>query len=202
MPNSSKPFAAVLLLLLSIVSGCATNFKEYAGDENPRVLREKLYQIENFQLTGKLGFRNAQEAFSIAINDWKQTADQYELQLSSTFLGLGAVTIAGSPSWIVIQESGEEPIQSEYPNEALTELLGMPLPVQRIRYWIRGVPAPQSASQETKNEQGLVSNIIQDNWIIELDRYHDVNGLPLPGRIKINQDGTRITLAVTQWSIL
>ena len=185
-----------------MVSGCTSNFKEYTSEQSPKVLREKLYQIENFQLSGKLGFRNAQEAFSIAVNDWKQTADRYELQLSSTFLGLGSVTIAGSPSWIEIQESGEEPLQSPYPNEALTELLGMPLPVQRIRYWIRGIPAPQSAAKETKNELGLVSKIIQDNWVIELDRYHDVNGLPLPGRIKINRDDTRITLAVTQWSIL
>ena len=78
----------------------------------------------------------------------------------------------------------------------------MPLPVQRIRYWIRGIPAPQSSATETKNEKGLVSNISQDDWEIELDRYHDVNKLPLPGRIKINRQDTRITLIISQWSIL
>ena len=194
--------AATLILMLSILSGCTTNFKEYVGEENPRILREKLYQIEDFQLSGKLGFRNTDEAFSVAINEWHQKADHYEIKLSSSFLGLGSVTIQGTPSWIEIQESGEEPVSSPYPNEALAELLGMPLPVQRIRYWIRGIPAPQSSAKEVKNERGLVSNISQDDWEIELDRYHDVNNLPLPGRIKINRQGTRITLVVGQWSIL
>ncbi|KZY72458.1 hypothetical protein A3742_06375 [Oleiphilus sp. HI0071] len=193
---------AALIVALSITSGCASNFIEYSGDESPKVLREKLYQIEDFQLSGKLGFRNTDEAFSVAINTWKQTADQYDIQLSSTFLGLGSVNILGTPTWIEINESGEEPIQSPYPNEALEQLLGMPLPVQRIRYWIKGVPAPQSSAIEVKDERGLVSSITQDQWMIELDRYHDVNGLPLPSRIKINRDGTRITLAVSQWSIL
>lgn len=198
----SPSIAAVLTVLLSITGGCTTNFIEYAGEESPKVLREKLYQIEDFQLTGKLGFRNTDEAFSVAINNWQQTADQYNIQLSSTFLGLGSVSIQGSPAWIEIQESGEEPIQSPYPNEALEQLLGMPLPVQRIRYWIKGIPAPQSSATETRDERGLVSTITQDEWMIELDRYHDVNGLPLPGRIKINREDIRITLAVSQWSIL
>lgn len=202
MLTSSRYIAAALIALLSLTSGCTSNFIEYEGDENPIVLREKLYQIEDFQLSGKLGFRNTDEAFSVAINYWKQNADRYDIQLSSTFLGLGSVSILGSPAWIEIRENGEEPIQSPYPNEALEQLLGMPLPVQRIRYWIKGVPAPQSAATETRDERGLVSNITQDEWQIELDRYHDVNGMPLPGRIKINREGTRITLAVTQWSIL
>lgn len=200
--SSSGLSAATLVLTLSILGGCTSNFKEYAGEENPRILREKLYQIEDFQLSGKLGFRNSDEAFSVAVNQWQQKADRYEIKLSSSFLGLGSVTIQGTPSWIEIQESGEEPISSPYPNEALAELLGMPLPVQRIRYWIRGIPAPQSSATETKNEKGLVSNISQDDWEIELDRYHDVNKLPLPGRIKINRQDTRITLIISQWSIL
>jgi len=194
------------LILLGVIpilllQGCTTSPKEFGVAENPKVLRERLYQLENFQVTGKLGFRNPEEAFSVAVNNWTQQADHYQLDLSSTFFGLGAVRISGTPSWITLEEAGEQPIHSQYPSETLEQLLNMPLPIQRIRYWVRGIPAPQSKGIEQINQKGLVESIMQDGWHIQLDRYQDINGLPLPGRIKIIRDKTRITLAIASWSI-
>lgn len=194
-------FSRVLFTLFVVAQlhGCATT-QDYKGGGDAKKLRAQLYQLEDFKLTGKLGFRNADEAFSIAVNDWTQVADHFQIDLSSTFFGLGAVRLSGTAAWIKVEEAGEEPIESYYPNETLEQLLGTALPIQRIRYWIRGVPAPQTSAIEEKNEHGLVKSMKQDGWTIDLDRYKDINGLPLPGRIKILRADTRIILAVATWS--
>ena len=196
----SQAILAAATLLISV--GCAHDTTPFTSDQPVKELREQLYQLEEFTLSGKLGFRNDDEAFSVAVNNWLQKADYYQLDLSSTFFGLGAVRISGSPSWIEVQEPDEEPVWSNYPNETIEQLLGFPLPVQRIRYWIRGIPAPQSEATEVKNLLGLTEEMQQDGWTIQLDRYRDVKGLPLPGRIKVIRDDTKITLAVASWAIL
>lgn len=197
----AKPIWLTLVFSI-LLSACTTNYKSYDRSADIKQLRAKLYQLENFHFSGKLGFRNDDEAFSVAVNNWKQTADNFSINLSSTFLGFGAVKLSGSANWIEVDDNDEEPIRSYYPNETLSELLGTPLPIQRIRYWLRGIPAPQSNADETLNKQGLITSMLQDGWKIDLDRYHDVNGLALPGRVKITQNQTRITLVVAQWSIL
>jgi len=184
------------------MSGCAANYKAFDQSADTKKLRHQLYQLENFQFNGKLGFRNSEEAVSAAVNNWQQTADHFKIELSSTFLGFGALTLSGSANWIDVHTGNDAPVRSYYPNETINELLGSPLPIQRIRYWLRGVPAPQSEASETLNEQGLLTQLVQDGWNIALDRYHDVNGLALPGRIKITQNDTRITLVVAEWSTL
>lgn len=194
----SRIVSAIIVAVL--MHGCATTV-DFRGGGDAKKLRTQLYQLEDFKLTGKLGFRNSDEAFSVAVNDWTQAADHFQIDLSSTFFGLGAVRLSGTAAWIKVEEAGEEPIESYHPNETLEQLLGAALPIQRIRYWIRGVPAPQSSASEEKNELGLVKSMTQDGWTIDLDRYQDINGLPLPGRIKILRADTRITLAVASWSI-
>lgn len=200
MPQTISRWTLTIVFSLLLMS-CSSSYKSFENDGS-KELRAKLYQIETFQFNGKLGFRNSEEAFSVAINNWLQDADKYQIELSSTFFGLGAIELKGTAAWIEANEPGQEPVRSDYPNYTIKELLGSPLPIQRIRYWLRGIPAPQSKSQETLNEQGLLSTLEQDGWTIHLDRYHDVSNLPLPGRIKIEQNDTRITLVVAQWSIL
>lgn len=196
-----KP-SSLLFFVLIALTGCASAPLYQASPDLTNEHIKALSERENFALLGKLGFRSEEEAFSVAINNWEQKGDQYLIDLSSTFLGLGAVQIKGNPIWIEVIESGEEPIQSYYPNEILLQLLGMPLPIEHLNYWLRGLPSPLTSFTSDKDEQGLYAKINQAGWEIRFDRHQDVEGLPLPGRLKLRQDQTTITLAIKQWSLL
>jgi outer membrane lipoprotein LolB len=190
-------------IIAGTIASCATTPPDYTGnpDLSATSIHSQLSQVNDWSLFGKIGFRDKDGSYTAAINNWRQTNQDYVIDLSSTFLGLGAVRIHGSPSYVTVEESGEEPASSEYPNEILHSILGVPLPVAKLRYWMKGIPAPNSSAETVKNDLGLNQEIRQDGWQIKLSRYQNINTLPLPGLIKLEQNDIRISLAIKSWTI-
>lgn len=188
---------------VSIITSCATAPPDYKGDAgvSAESITSQLEQVKDWSLFGKIGFRDDSNSYTAAINSWKQTDQDYVIDLSSTFLGLGAVRIYGNPGYVTVEESGEDPVSSEYPNEILHNILGVPLPVAKLSYWMKGIPAPDSSAETVKNEFGLNQTIFQDGWQIKLSRYQSISSLPLPGLIKLQQNNIRISLAIKSWTI-
>lgn len=150
---------------------------------------------------GKIGIRTPEDSLTIAINDWKQDDDNFEINLSSTFFGLGASTLKGNSQFVTLTESDEHPIQSEHPNTLMQSALGFPLPITYLTYWVKGLPVPELFAKITFNKQGLPLTIRQDQWTLQFSNYHIEHGIPLPGKIKLAQNDTRIILAIKKWTL-
>jgi len=195
------------LLLLSTLSGCSildTPPKDTTLDSahyNWVNTKQDIQQQTHWSLIGKIGIRTPEDSLTIAINKWTQENDNFEIDLSSTFFGLGASTLEGNSQFLTLTESGEAPISSEQPNDLMESALGFPLPITYLSYWVKGLPAPGLISKIKFNEQGLPSTIRQHHWQLDFSNYHLENGIPLPGKIKLKQNNTRIILAIKKWTL-
>ncbi len=155
-----------------------------------------------WRLFGKIGIRTADESMSAAINEWTQRDDMYDLHLSSTFLGLGAARLQGNQHFVVLEESGSAPLSSDQPDALIAHSLGFPLPMANLKYWLKGIPAPGTFRITARTPSGLPSEMEQFGWHLTFSKHHDLEGLPLPGKIKLQREDVRIILAIKEWTLL
>ena len=204
---SNSWHSLIALLILSTLSGCAI-FDSHSKDTSPNTTyfnwtktKQAIQHQTHWSLIGKIGIRTPEDSLTIAINKWTQENDSFEIDLSSTFFGLGASTLQGNNQFLTLIESGEPPISSDRPNTLMETALGFPLPITHLSYWVKGLPAPGLIANIEFNEQGLPSTIRQHHWQLDFSNYHLENGIPLPGKIKLKQNNTRIILAIKKWTL-
>lgn len=209
-PNGKSSYfwhSLIALLVATTLSGCslfntyedisALDLKHY----NWASTKQAIHAQTHWSLIGKIGIRTPDDSLTIAINDWTQKNDNFEINLSSTFFGLGASTLEGNSNFVTLSESGEPPIRSEHPNTLMQTTLGFPLPITYLSYWVKGLPVPDLVAKIKFNKQGLPLTIRQDQWNLHFSNYHLEHGIPLPGKIKLEQNDTRIILAIKKWTL-
>ena len=187
-----------LLLLLLILSGCATTPHPIQKPDN---LEQQLTSLQSWNLNGKLGYRSANQGGSAWI-DWQQRAQNFILTLSGPF-GAGTTLIEGSENHAVLQRAGQPPLVAENPAELTETLFGWQWPVEDLLYWVKGIPsAIQDVESATYNEQGLLTELQQGDWALKFSN-HSLNddGLILPGKVIGKRDEISFTLVVKSWQL-
>lgn len=159
--------------------------------------QSRVQALDSWQLGGRLNIRT--ETASDTINLlWDQREDLYEINLNGP-LGMGSVRINSTGSYIVIEKSGEEPLYTRNLADISVDYLGYEFPADELYYWIRGIPAPDSDSTVTLNDDRLLATLSQGPWQLEYDRYQAHEGLNLPGRIRMEHPPYRLTFLINRW---
>jgi outer membrane lipoprotein LolB len=199
----------IFLILFSLIqTGCSNLTKPqvqvatFEAPENWESTSKKIEALSSWKLIGKIGIRTPDDSVTAAINQWQQIDSNFIIDLSSTFFGLGASKLYGSPNFLTIQEPGEEPISSYEPDLLIQQALGFPLPISSLSWWIKGIPVPHTPHNLRFNENGHPSTLAQDHWNVSYSKYTTINGLPLPGKVTLKRDDVRIILAIKQWTLL
>ena len=155
-------------------------------------------RLETWQATGRLAVRTAQDGFS-AHFDWRQSPGAGELSVRGPF-GAGAARISIGPDRILVESGAEPPLELAAPYEALDPVLsariGFPLPLESLRYWLLGIPAPGVAAESVGADA-----FEQSGWRVAARAFGPVAGLPepLPGQVEMTRGATRIRVFVDRW---
>ncbi len=203
MTNAAPSFLTFCATALGLLfaSGCAQQQLHTANTLPLSWAKHEtnIQAIDHWRVQGKLGYRNSESKGS-AWFDWTQRGEKFTIYLSGPF-GAGTVKISSTPMGVTLSQPGEENLSAPS-SAALTEkLFGWHLPVEQLRYWVKGIPAKFSPSTlETFNEQGLIETLVQDNWEINIGPYQTHPKGKLPGKIKGISDGLAFTLLLKDWS--
>ena len=195
--------SSLLLMMLLLVSGCV-HHGSLTPPQDVQEHQRQLQAIDDWQLTGKLGIRTADDNGSASLK-WAQQLINYQINLSGP-LGQKRMIITGAPGKVRLEQTGE-PVQEAKTAEALIKKsAGWTLPVAQLAYWVRGVPAPKlRITHLQQNESGLIAQLIQGDWIISYSNYRDqsFNGaiLPLPGKITAEYKDVRLVLVIRDWHL-
>ncbi len=167
-----------------------------------QALQQRLNALSSWELLGKVGIRSPQNNFTAAIHRWTQVDDFFNIDIASTFFGIGASNLTGNASTVMLSEAGEAPTYSDQPNTLIQEQLGLPLPITHLSYWIKGLPLPGKPVDISFNDQGLPIQIQQIGWTINYSKHTLHGDIPLPGKIRLSRKRTTITLAIKQWTLI
>lgn len=177
------------LALVLVLGACQTPQRDLDRDS-----REEL---DNWSLEGRLGYRSGNDGGSASFHWVQQNPDAGRIQFSGP-MGFGSARLEWSPEQARLEHGGDT-VRAHSPSMLAWRLTGLILPVEQLRYWVRGLAAPEPAASERKEQDGRLKQLHQAGWQLTFDRYQRVTGLQLPHRIKAEQADQRFTVLIQSW---
>lgn len=186
--SATQPWRGCAALLTALaLSGCAGLFPS-----PPPVSTTGPTQAlpSHWAVAGRLAVKASGKG-SYANFDWKRQngVDTFDI---TTPLGQTVARLARDASGVHLTTRGETHRAGSA--EQLTQtLLGWPLPLDNLPYWLAGMPAPGVAS-----EAG-VDGFAQQGWRIELADFQDTPYGRRPGRVQLSRPDLELRFAMHQW---
>ena len=189
----------VLLILLcsTVLAACVTTRRAPAPPLGAAVGWDRrvadLQGLGSWRLDGRAAVAAGTQGWQASLN-WRQSGDDAEVHLSGPF-GVGSVVLKRTHDGLSL--NGAPP--SDAVVSQLQERLGVELPIDHLRFWLLGVPDPGAAFDLKRNDQDRASQLTQDDWNIDYDRYMSVNGDLLPALLVLSREGVRVRIVVDRW---
>ncbi len=193
-------FAAGVLVSLG---ACVTTRIDTVPIPSAETANHALQQLQHFNARGRIAFNRSGNGGSVSMS-WQQSGSRSTLKLTAPF-GLGGLQMQQDGERLVVESSRGERLEGQAARQALNALLGFDPPIEVLRYWLLGLPAPQIEAEEQRNAAGQLSSLRQSEWFVQYDRYvMAANGqgtLPVPAAFKANRDDISLRLVVDEWQL-
>ena len=187
-----------LLLTLALLHACSTS-PVASPTTDWKTHQAALYSLDNWQLRGKLAVRTESSADSVNVS-WSQAAATTELILSGP-IGWGRASIRSDGEQLLLDRNGSQHSVRLDDSAALRQLLGWPMPVALLPWWIRGLPAPQTAVDAMTTSQGRLQTLSQQGWQLNYESYQQQGDLVLPDKIRFQGPQVSGKILVKQWTL-
>ena len=182
---------AVIVVIL--ISGCSTLSMPGASvPDNPawQIRQSELQTVTDWTLAGRISVIQGDQGWHANLL-WEQEDARYRLDLVGPF-GQGRVNIEGRGDRVRMQTADGQILTADDPETLLAQALDIQLPLNGLRYWIRGLPAPGSDVRPTIDSEGRLAQLQQDGWQIDYSRYDQVADYQLPVRIRAERGQDRV----------
>lgn len=168
-------------------------------NENWQQRQRILEGIEHWEFSGRIGVRDDKESHSSRIR-WQQHDDDYTINLWGT-LNAGATEITGTSTGVVLRQRDNVPLSATTPEQLVYDQLGYELPVTELRYWIKGIPAPDARSTPAFDAENRLISLQQSGWSIQYLGYTNYQTESLPTRIRIEKAPLRLDFVRLDWTL-
>lgn len=204
-------FASIMLILLSAV-GCTSLLPKQGAVITAEQQRKfdtrnnQLAAINTFYLSARLGLTANGDAWNGALR-WEQNPDAYLINFNAA-LGQGALVLMGNHETVELKLADGSSETANNAESLLFSKTGMEFPISGLRYWVVGVPSPQSKRVDNLelDERGRITAMQQSDWDIRYQSYQHVEhaqlaAMELPRKILMKHDGVTIRLVIDRWEI-
>jgi len=184
----------VPVLLLACVGQRGNVIPDQAAWENHR---EMLALADDWSLRGRISFKKAGDGYSGSLQ-WEQRGDDLDFRFRGP-LGIGGFRISGNPTLLKIKNGKGDEYYVSDPVVDLENQFGWSVPVHSMRFWVLGIPDPNSEYQVNVDEHGQATNLDQSGWRVKYLGYRDFNGRQMPRKLQMSKEDLQIRLAVASW---
>ena len=199
--------AAVVWLAMgaTLLGGCGT-LLELLQFERDTIEPETTWQahaselsrLRNWSLLGTLAVRSGGDASRVTMR-WRQTRDSYLVRFMGP-LGVGLFEIEGSATAVEARFPNGRRASAASPEVLLEQEIGWSVPLQGLRHWIVGAPAPDGTTPKMEiDDHGRLARLEQAGWTVIYERYGDFDDLALPERIRFSNASVDATVVVRRW---
>jgi len=161
---------------------------------------QSLKHLSIFTAQGKLGLKDGKRGGNIHFQ-WQQDKTQYSIRLFSGFIGQGSVDIMGNAAGVRLIEADGTGLEASNPEDLVKAALHWSIPVSGLRYWLIGLPAPNSTIEFiTYDEENRIWQMKQDGWLINYQSYQLLpNGQEAPYKLQLNNGALSLKFVFTRW---
>lgn len=176
--------AAGVVLALGVLAGCATPARIDTAAPDSVFQRTGRFAVSVQYDSGR------QEAVQGGFA-WLDTGRLLTLDLANP-LGTTLARVQVGPGSATLTRSNGEQESAPSADALVEKVLGSPIPVAGLRYWLRGQTGQASVSDVSRSPQGQPQRFVQDGWRVELLRY-DGSG---PQLLRLNRNEANRSISV------
>ena len=157
--STARPAAAVVAAALLLIS-CA-NF----STDGPRASR---HPVAGFDLDGRASIKDGERSGAVSIY-WEHRPQSDVIDFMSP-LGQVLARLTGEAGGATLQMPDGERRRAVSAEILAEQLLGLRVPVARLRSWVQAVPGPRARLLRS-DEVGRPALIAEDGWVVEYLSY-------------------------------
>jgi outer membrane lipoprotein LolB len=158
--------------------------------------------LDIYQLEGRVAVAAGTEGFNASMN-WSQSGPASSVRLAGP-LGAGSLQMQFGEGHLRIESSGGRKLEDAAAQALIQEQLGFAPPLDALRYWLLGLPAPGDA-QESRSPGGQLLSLTQQGWLVEYQEYlpqHSAAGtVSLPAKMRATRENLRLRVVIDNWRL-
>lgn len=186
--------AAVLMLLFTACAPSNTRPTPDAAASWAQHQRDT-QAIRSWQVNGRF----ASSAFGGSGSlRWLQTDGWFDIQVRGP-LGIGALVARGTQTDAEIISGGQS-WRTAQPEQLFYQQTGWRLPLSRLRWWARGIPAPGVPAETILDGNSRLAQLNQDGWLIRYEEYAKFGGKILPVKFNMSSADQSVQVLIDQWA--
>jgi len=194
----ARGFAGLLLGML-MLAGCATtrqgiDLPEISSWEQRNAV---LGHLQDWEFLGRVAVKAGDEGFNGKFN-WAQQGETFSATVGGP-LGIGTVRLEGEGRGVTLTDKDGQRTVLEDVESELRYRYGWTIPVASLRYWALGIPDPSMSATSEFDETGRLVRLQQSNWMVEISRYRESAGQPMPRILSATNADTRVRLVIDRW---
>ena len=159
--------------------------------------RAALEKLDRYGLNGRVAVAANGQGFSASLR-YQQRASHTNLALDGP-LGIGGLRVDIEGKDIEIATSRGDKLDGQAARDELERRLGFQLPLDELRWWLLGIPAPGEASINEDGGSGEIRDFTQSGWRVSINSRAAGLGFSLPQRLTAEREGARLKLFVQAW---
>lgn len=196
-----------LLATVILFTGCASLpplAPEAPSERIAQIWQQHLESVRaqtDWTLTARIAAHNVDDGWSGKLY-WQQGVDTYRVSFNAPF-GQGGLQLNGGPQQVEMRTSDGQSRMAADAESLLLQQFGWRLPLNSLRYWVRGIPVPKSDTVPLLafNEAGQLNRMQQSRWQIEYPAYRKVGELMLPRKVYLENKDLSVRLVIDRWEL-
>jgi|TARA_A100001015_G_scaffold248636_1_gene286157 outer membrane lipoprotein LolB len=188
-----------VISIITILYGCGTITPGHDTTQtsNWKIHQASIFSHNRWQAVAKMSVQSPQYSGSVRL-DWKQLDENFSIILAGP-LGLQNILMTGDSDEAVIHYKGKSKVGS--PNLLIKEIIGIPLQISALAYWLRGIPSPNLIQTNLLiHPEGQAHKFEQAGWSLEFDKYKPTPFGSMPKKILGSNKERSFKLIISQWS--
>jgi outer membrane lipoprotein LolB len=200
----------VLTLCAALLGGCATQDKPAMSSDTAKPAsaqaawqqrQSQFARMSSWHLQGRVGmqFRDQSAAFTLS---WlQQGKDKYEMNIKNPLTGSVMAYLQGTATDVTLQANGKT-YRDANAERLLQSQMGVSLPLGGMKYWVRGIPSPDTALEQVKlDAQGRPEMLQQAGWLVEYAGWQGNGWNALPEKINLSRaaENTKVKVIAKEW---
>ena len=160
---------------------------------------QPLSRIQHWQVSGSLSIQQGKRRELIRYR-WQHEHQTDRIRLSGP-LGIHATTLTVKPQSATLQRTHHATLTAKSVDQLIYSKQDWPLPIQAMRYWIRGLLAPGLHTNWQRDTQGHNTAVTQQQWRVHWLQYRYVGGYRLPKLMTLQRDQIQLRLSCNDWRL-
>ncbi len=192
--------AAATIALLSACGATRPRVNSEAAEVIQNQRDQSIESQENFHLRGRIAIKNAQDGGSGRF-EWTQKGEHIEFELSAP-LSNQTWRLEGQPGSYTLTDSKGAPRQSDDAGQLIYAASGWTIPMQELRFWVRGARAIAVNGADAKlsfDATGRLSVLKQNGWTVNYERFADATNNALPIKLRAYKNDAQVKVIVQSW---